>query len=414
MFRTFTQSPPAGVFLAGVLLGLSSFPGPAWSVNPITGGSDRLEGSPIIAMSPASAEATLIDFESIPVFTDVNVGGDIVPVAGSVLTTEFAIDGVVFGKAGVSAGVANVRDSLAPSSGLNSVQGLNAAGIIPGAGGGAGLGDIFFSFVEPGTLTPTTVDMVSFTIGDAGGDLDIFEIRSYDLADMLIDTQNVQGNSRFSVTINVPGIHRIEVDFTGEFGYSLDDLMFNLAPVVVLASLDIKPTSCPNPLNPRSQGRLPVAILGTADFDVTDIDVSTILLEGVAPVRFAYEDVAAPVVDGEACECDTLGADGFMDLTLKFRTQDIVAALGPVAVGDVIELTLTGELNDGTLFEATDCVIIRGGPDGLTFEAVNGAEDDESDEGRQVTGPISPTNKDEKSTVPSTWSGVKSRFGDSK
>ncbi len=36
-------------------------------------------------------------------------------------------------------------------------------------------------------------------------------------------------------------------------------------------------------------GVLPVAILGSADFDVSEIDISSLLLEGVAPLRGNYE-----------------------------------------------------------------------------------------------------------------------------
>ncbi len=172
------------------------------------------------------AGATLIDFEGLP-FTSVS-GGNITPIPGSVLTDNFKGVGVLFGKAGVSTGVAVVRDSFAPSSGVNSVAGLDNSGIIPGSsGGGAAVGDIYFSFVVPGTNNPAVTDLVSFTIGDSGGDLDIFQIRAYDLANTLIATNDVSGISRFPVTISVSGVNRIEVDFTGEFGYSLDDLAFN-------------------------------------------------------------------------------------------------------------------------------------------------------------------------------------------
>ena len=118
--------------------------------------------------------------------------------------------------------------------------------------------------------------------------------------------------------------------------------------------VDIKPQSCPNPLNTKSRGVLPVAILGTATFDVTTIDVASILLEGVAPVRDSLIDVATPFDPAQPCDCDTLGADGNMDLTLKFKRQDIVAALGPVSDGDVITLTLTA-----TGIVGQDCVIIK-------------------------------------------------------
>lgn len=118
--------------------------------------------------------------------------------------------------------------------------------------------------------------------------------------------------------------------------------------------LDIKPQSCPNPLNTNSKGVLPVAILGTATFDVTTIDVASILLAGVAPVRDSLEDVATPFDPVEPCDCDTLGPDGYLDLTLKFKTQDIVAALGLVNDGDEIVLTLTG-----TGIMGEDCVTIK-------------------------------------------------------
>ncbi len=149
-------------------------------------------------------------------------------------------------------------------------------------------------------------------------------------------------------------------------------ILFNLSKLSVF--VDIKPQSCPNPLNikggyskenpqshhediPRRKSVLPVAILGTDDFDVTTVDLSTVLLEGVAPIRSAIEDVSTPF-DGELCGCTTEGADGFDDLTLKFYRQEIVAALGDVQDGDEVVLTLTGALNDSTPIEGADCVVI--------------------------------------------------------
>ena len=127
-------------------------------------------------------------------------------------------------------------------------------------------------------------------------------------------------------------------------------------------AVDIKPGSCPNPLNVESKGVLPVAILGSADFDVHDIDVASIRLADVAPIRSSLEDVATPV-DGDECECTTEAGDGFDDLTLKFKTQEIVSALGEVVNGETLVLTLTGELLDGTSIEGADCVVIVGKAD---------------------------------------------------
>ena len=56
-----------------------------------------------------------------------------------------------------------------------------------------------------------------------------------------------------------------------------------------------------------------------------------------------------------------------MDLTLKFRRMAIVAALGSVANGETRELTLHGELLDGTPIEGSDCVTVVGNPDAVIF-----------------------------------------------
>ena len=120
--------------------------------------------------------------------------------------------------------------------------------------------------------------------------------------------------------------------------------------------VDIKPGSCPNPLNVKSRGVLPVAILGTEDLDVTDIDPLTVTLAGVVPIRSSIEDVSHPWnVEG----CEDYGVDGYDDLTLKFDTQEIVAALGTSIVdGDVFELPLIGTLTDNTQIEGADTVLI--------------------------------------------------------
>jgi hypothetical protein len=160
-----------------------------------------------------------------------------------------------------------------------------------------------------------------------------------------------------------------------EFGYSLaiggttiivgavqdDDsgsaYVFAREPEVLTVGVDVKPGSCPNPLNVKSKGVLPVAVLGTAAFDVTTIDLASVRLAGVAPIRSSFEDVATPA-DGDECECTTAGPDGHIDLSLKFNTEDIVKAIGEVADGEVLELALTGELLDGTAIEGTDCIVI--------------------------------------------------------
>ncbi|MBL7093745.1 T9SS type A sorting domain-containing protein [candidate division KSB1 bacterium] len=120
--------------------------------------------------------------------------------------------------------------------------------------------------------------------------------------------------------------------------------------------VDIKPGSCPNPLNIKSKGVLPLAVLGKIDFNVYEIDFSTIKLEGVAPIRSSIDDVGTPAISPDDCNPDD--PDGFNDLCLKFDTQEIVSAIGLVEDGQEVTLTLTGNLNDGTPIEGKDKVQI--------------------------------------------------------
>jgi hypothetical protein len=127
-----------------------------------------------------------------------------------------------------------------------------------------------------------------------------------------------------------------------------------VAAVSIEVDIDIKPMSWPNPLNVNNKGVLPVAILGTEDFDVSQIDPASILLEGVSPLRWALEDVGT-VGDPLA------GPDGITDLSLKFAAQEIVAALGDVTDGEVVTLHLTGNLKEefgGTPIEGEDVMRI--------------------------------------------------------
>ena len=139
---------------------------------------------------------------------------------------------------------------------------------------------------------------------------------------------------------------------------------------VLTLDLDIKPGSCPNSFNPKSHGVLPVALVGTVEFDPTEVDLSTLQLsradgvggsvapnEGPPGPHSVLEDVATPF-DGELCDCHELEGDGILDLSMKFRTVDVVDALllNDLPAGDLVELVVSGALLDGTAFSASDCI----------------------------------------------------------
>lgn len=135
--------------------------------------------------------------------------------------------------------------------------------------------------------------------------------------------------------------------------------------------VDVKPGSwrCGgNPLNLKSKGVLPVAVCGADDFDVETIDPASILLTrdglgvGVSPLRWSYEDVATPYIGTPGGGHD-LGADGYLDLSLKFNTQEVISTLGLDAFGDgdVVTLILTGNLKPAfgsTPIQGQDYIVI--------------------------------------------------------
>ncbi len=165
--------------------------------------------------------------------------------------------------------------------------------------------------------------------------------------------------------------------------------VFSCASPVTTVGLDIKPGSCPNPLNPKSKGVVPVAVVGSFDFDVATIDPDSLTLaradgvgEDVSPIfnrsglRIATRDVAASSGD-EPCACHQSHRDGIDDLVVTFSTSEMSRALNlsGLARGETIELVLRGTLQDGSAFEAVDCIVIPGRePDGRDVACPFGAD----------------------------------------
>ncbi len=134
----------------------------------------------------------------------------------------------------------------------------------------------------------------------------------------------------------------------------------------VVLSLDIKPRRCPNGIRRGTNATVWVALLGTDDVAVADVDLSSLELrradglgEAVAPTHKSYKDLSSPF-DGELCDCHKLGKDGTVDLRMKFKTRDLVEvlALESLPRGSTVELVLTGALKEGTPLSATDCIRI--------------------------------------------------------
>jgi len=108
-----------------------------------------------------------------------------------------------------------------------------------------------------------------------------------------------------------------------------------------LIDIDIKPGSDPNSINSKSMGLVPVAILSSADFDATSVDVGTVKF---GPLQ------AAPVHSGHL---EDVNGDGLTDMVVHFVQKD--TGLSP---GDT-EADLIGSTLDGIDFCGMDAVIVK-------------------------------------------------------
>jgi len=127
------------------------------------------------------------------------------------------------------------------------------------------------------------------------------------------------------------------------------------APAAIqVVGIDIKPGSYPNSFNNDGHGVIPVAILGSASFNVSQIDVSTLRLAGLAlrmkgngAYQFSIKDVSgnfSNTMNGEP--------DGYPDLVCQFVDQD-----GVWKQGESIA-TVRGKLSGGAPFMGTDSIKI--------------------------------------------------------
>lgn len=158
------------------------------------------------------------------------------------------------------------------------------------------------------------------------------------------DSQNNQQslNAEFGLA-DATSIETVRVEWPSGIVEELHDVaprQFLTITETLPIEIDIKPGSASKPIQPSSRGVIPVAILGSAEFDVRGVDMMTLAFgpDGAAPSHTKptrFRDV---------------NDDNFADLVTHYRTAET-----GIERGDG-EACLAGKLLDGTPFEGCNAI----------------------------------------------------------
>jgi len=133
-----------------------------------------------------------------------------------------------------------------------------------------------------------------------------------------------------------------------------------------VANFDFDINSCPNAFAVVPGGTLDVVLIGTAAFNVTKIQTSSLTLcridagSKVMPIGFAVKNLGSPVATNLG-ECNSATLDGFKDLRVRFNKAAVINNLGlsQAQPGTVVNVLLTGALKDGKVFAVRDTIVIQ-------------------------------------------------------
>jgi len=233
-----------------------------------------------------------------------------------------------------------------------------------------------FAFTKP--ITEFTIRMVDWgdflPFGGNGDQTYAMTMTAYNAANDVVDTDTIQFTSDSTAiqsrpsnefgplniagdaclaTAGQPGNYTFHVQGSGivrvtlaprdrpstDPHMALSNLGFTVEALPV--QIDVKPGDSINSVNLKSRGTVPVAILGSADFNAATVVPESIRLAGASvavkpsgALRYSIEDV---------------NGDGFADLVFHIKTADISGAQAL--------LKLTAETSDGGYIAGEDTVV---------------------------------------------------------
>jgi hypothetical protein len=189
--------------------------------------------------------------------------------------------------------------------------------------------------LDPGEHWVTEIWGITSTAGTAPETQDTRAISIFDPVDGSDDFVRVYGD-----TADLDGNPVFQPD-------PPDDVVVSYWLVREARTIDIKPGSDPNGVNPKSKGVIPVAVLGSVDFDATQVDFSTVAF-GPGEASPIHDD---HVENGHVAD---VNGDFFDDMVLHFEVSET-----GIACGDT-DATLTGETFGGDSVTGTDAVKTAG------------------------------------------------------
>lgn len=189
-------------------------------------------------------------------------------------------------------------------------------------------------FLIPGAPTVTEID--GFQWGWVTGETPVFN-------NWVGGAPNNANNNELYAENNAFGTFWNDIDFFNrnfpERGYFVE---FPGACLKIV-DIDIKPGSDPNSINTKSKGVIPVAILGSDTFDVTDIDV-TILAFGPSGASPSHDP---------AGHLEDVNDDGFTDLVTHYKQKETGLASGDT------DACITGATTAGIPIDGCDSVKVK-------------------------------------------------------
>ncbi len=126
---------------------------------------------------------------------------------------------------------------------------------------------------------------------------------------------------------------------------SIEDAVQVIGLETIPVIIDIKPGSDPNCFNNDGHGVIPVAILGSLDFDVNAIDANTVVLYGMGVKEVGKGNKLLAHIED-------VNADGYDDLLVQIQDSD------GVFQQEYTVAVLTGNLFDGASFQGSDSICI--------------------------------------------------------